>query len=150
MTRSVAYGCRSGRTTATFWGQRGSEWRTGPAGRDDPRRPDTQSNREDGITVTAIARRAGLRRSTVSAWTSGTRGATRPPDRELLIRLARGLRCPESVVLAAAGVREAAAPPTELREVILLALYRELPQGDRQLAEQILRAMACREPTTST
>jgi transcriptional regulator with XRE-family HTH domain len=100
---------------------------------------------EDGVTVTSIARNANLHRSTVSAWATGTRGAIRPPDPEALRRLARGLRRPESMVLAAAGVQLPPTSPADLGEVTVLALYRALRAPDRRLAEQILRIMADRE-----
>lgn len=100
---------------------------------------------EDGVTVTTIARKANLHRTTVSAWATGTRGAIRPPDLESLRRLARGLGRPESAVLSAAGVQAAQPVPADLGEVTVLALYRELGAPDRRLAEQILQIMAGRE-----
>lgn len=97
---------------------------------------------EDGVSITDIARRANLRRSTVSSWASGTRAALRPPDQDRLCQLAVGLRRPQAVVFAAAGLPCHPPMGDDLDELVVVGLYRELPEPDRRLALQILRAMA--------
>lgn len=101
---------------------------------------------EDGVSISAIARRANLRRSTVSSWARGTRAVVRPPDHARLRQLAVGLRRPQAMVFAAAGLPDPGYPADDVDELAVLGLYRELPEVDRRLALQILRALAYREP----
>ena len=95
---------------------------------------------EPGLTLDAIARRSGIPLATVGAWANGTRGGKRPPSEDLLRKLAKGLRRPESEVFEAAGRawRDGAVEDATGRK--WAALGRDLTDEDRAVAEAMLRA----------
>src|SRR3954471_16254391 len=102
---------------------------------------------EDNTSISTIARKSGLCRSTVNSWAKGTRATT---DRTRLGSLARGLERPEAAVFAAAGLTLMDGPKPDLAEITIVELYRQLPLHDRHVAVQILRALATRAAAQNT
>lgn len=107
-----------------------------------------QVRAEDNVTLEAIANRGGLSLSTVGAWAVGTRGSRRPPRTEMLVKLAKGLRRPETVVFEAAGrVHPSRLSSEEAEGLFIARLYGELTDRDRELVREFILTMR-RNPET--
>ncbi|MEU4133594.1 helix-turn-helix domain-containing protein [Streptomyces wuyuanensis] len=100
---------------------------------------------EKDWTLSTLARRSGLKTSTLHSWKSGDRATgSRGPSPELLRKLAEGAGVPVAEVFEAAGRRVPAAMNDE-DERRFLHLLRSLDEADRRVIEATMQAMSERQ-----
>jgi transcriptional regulator with XRE-family HTH domain len=100
---------------------------------------------EKDWTLSTLARRSGLKTSTLHSWKSGDRATgSRGPSPELLRQLAKGAGVPVAEVFEAAG-RHVPAPMDDEDERRFLHMWRSLDSADRRVLDATMQAMIERQ-----